>query len=106
MYGHKKVYSFGLVFFSLFAALAAGIDSNFVALCIFRALQGASAACTVPTAYAMVGITYKGQARELAVAGLGVSSSTGAILGSIGMQKLPTPKNHQRSCVLRSLCSH
>ncbi|KAH8586129.1 major facilitator superfamily domain-containing protein, partial [Bisporella sp. PMI_857] len=83
MYGHKKVYSFGLAIFSLFAALAAGIDSNFVALCIFRALQGASAACTVPTAYAMVGITYKGQAREMAVAGLGVSSTTGAIMGSI-----------------------
>lgn len=85
MYGHKKVYSFGLVFFSIFALLAATIDSNFVALCIFRALQGAAAACTVPTAYAMVGVTYQGQARELAVAALGVSSTTGAIMGSIGM---------------------
>ncbi|KAG4432240.1 hypothetical protein IFR05_012273 [Cadophora sp. M221] len=83
MYGHKQVYSYGLIFFSIFAVLAASIDSNFVALCIFRALQGASAACTVPTAYAMVGIRYKGQAREMAVAGLGVSSTTGAIMGSI-----------------------
>ncbi|KAH6723086.1 major facilitator superfamily domain-containing protein [Leptodontidium sp. MPI-SDFR-AT-0119] len=83
MYGHKQVYSYGLIFFSVFALLAASIDSNFVALCIFRALQGASAACTVPTAYAMVGIRYKGQAREMAVAGLGVSSTTGAIMGSI-----------------------
>lgn len=65
--------------------LAATVDSNFVALCIFRALQGAAAACTVPTAYAMVGVGYKGQARELAVAALGVSSTTGAIIGSIGM---------------------
>ncbi|PVH83946.1 MFS general substrate transporter [Cadophora sp. DSE1049] len=83
MYGHKRIYSFGLVFFSVFAVLAASVDSNFVALCIFRALQGASAACTVPTAYAMVGVGYTGQARELAVAALGVSSTTGAIIGSI-----------------------
>ncbi|KAH7378033.1 major facilitator superfamily domain-containing protein [Cadophora sp. MPI-SDFR-AT-0126] len=83
MYGHKTVYSVGLIFFSLFALLAASIDKNFVAFCVFRALQGASAACTVPTAYAMVGIKYKGQAREMAVAGLGVSSTTGAIIGSI-----------------------
>ena len=83
MYGHKQVYSYGLIFFSVFAPLAASIDSNFVALCIFRALEGASAACTVPTAYAMVGIRYEGQAREMAVAGLGVSSTTGAIMGSI-----------------------
>ncbi|KAL2061113.1 hypothetical protein VTL71DRAFT_7386 [Oculimacula yallundae] len=83
MYGHKKVYSFGLIFFSLFALLAASIDSSFVALCIFRAIQGASAACTVPTAYAMVGVKYQGKAREMAVAGLGVSSTTGAIVGSI-----------------------
>ncbi|KAG4411699.1 hypothetical protein IFR04_015174 [Cadophora malorum] len=66
MYGHKRIY-------------------NFVALCIFRALQGAAAACTVPTVYAMVGVGYKGQARELAVAALGVSSTTGAIIGSIVM---------------------
>lgn len=87
MYGHKFVYSYGLVLFSIFAVMAASIDSNFVALCIFRALQGASAAATVPTAYAMVGINYKGQARELAVAGLGVSSTAGAIMGSIGTRR-------------------
>ena len=85
MYGHKRIYSVGLIFFAIFAVLAATVDSNFVALCIFRALQGAAAACTVPTAYAMVGVGYSGQARELAVAALGVSSTTGAIIGSIGM---------------------
>lgn len=87
MYGHKRIYSFGLIGFSLFGALSAGIDTNFIALCIFRALQGASAACTVPTAYAIIGITYQGKARELAVAGLGVSATTGAIIGSIGTQE-------------------
>jgi MFS family permease len=84
MYGHKKIYSFGLIGFSLFGALSAGIHSSFIALCVFRALQGASAACTVPTAYAIIGITYEGKARELAVAGLGVSATSGAIIGSIG----------------------
>lgn len=83
MYGHKNIYSFGLLSFSLFSALSAGVSENFIAFCVLRALQGASAACTVPTAYAIIANTYNGKARELAVAGVGLCTTCGAIVGSI-----------------------
>jgi MFS family permease len=83
MYGHKRIYSFGLLAFALFAALTAGIDENFIAFCVLRALKGVAAACTIPTAYAIVANTYEGKARELAVAGLGAATTLGAIGGTI-----------------------
>lgn len=83
MYGHKRIYSFGLLAFALFAALTAGIDENFIAFCVLRALKGVAAACTIPTAYAIVANTYDGKARELAVAGLGAATTLGAIGGTI-----------------------
>lgn len=83
VFGHKKIYTAGLFGFAIFAALAAAIDSSVVVFFVLRAFQGICAAATVPTAYALVAISYDGRARELAVAGLGACQAVGAVVGTV-----------------------
>jgi MFS family permease len=83
VFGHRLIYIAGLVGFSIFAALTAGIDSSAIALFVLRALQGICAAATIPTAYALVANLYDGKGRELAVAGLGACQAFGAAVGTI-----------------------
>ena len=72
----------GLLLLALFSALIAGVQND-IALFTFRAFQGISAATTVPTAYALVSVTYSGRARELALSVLGMGIASGSALGMI-----------------------
>ncbi|TFK54595.1 MFS general substrate transporter [Heliocybe sulcata] len=83
IFGHKQIYTVGLLFFSLFAALTAGITSSLIALIILRAFQGIAAAATIPTAYALVATSFQGKALEMAVAGLGACQCIGVIAGVV-----------------------
>ncbi|KAH8820201.1 major facilitator superfamily domain-containing protein [Xylogone sp. PMI_703] len=80
--GHKNIFVLGLLFFALFSALIAGIQND-IALFTLRAFQGVSAAMTVPTAYALVSVSYQGRARELALSVLGMGIASGSALGMI-----------------------
>ncbi|KAK5172277.1 uncharacterized protein LTR77_003915 [Saxophila tyrrhenica] len=80
--GHKEVYILGLTLFSVFSALAAGVNTA-VGLFVVRAFQGAFAAMTVPSAYALVSISYTGRAREMALSMLGMGIATGSTVGII-----------------------
>ncbi|KAM0445990.1 hypothetical protein ACHAO4_009577 [Trichoderma viride] len=80
--GHKNIFVLGLLFFALFSALIAGI-ANDISLFVLRAFQGISAAMTVPTAYALVSVSYSGRAREMALSVLGMGIASGSALGMI-----------------------
>ncbi|TFK54877.1 MFS general substrate transporter [Heliocybe sulcata] len=83
IFGHKEIYTVGLLFFTLFAALSAGITSSLIALIVLRAFQGIAAAATIPTAYALIAANYEGKALEMAVAGLGACQSIGYVTGVV-----------------------
>jgi MFS family permease len=85
MYGHKTLYSVGVLALSLFSALIAAIPTSFPIFCLIRGLQGMAAACTVPTTYAIISTSYQGKAKQLAVAGIGFCLVMGGVLGSIRM---------------------
>ncbi|GFP57655.1 low affinity ammonium transporter [Trichoderma asperellum] len=80
--GHKNIFVLGLLLSALFSALIAGI-ANDISLFVLRAFQGISAAMTVPTAYALVSVSYSGRARELALSVLGMGIASGSALGMI-----------------------
>lgn len=81
--GHHRVYSIGLLLFTVCSGICAGID-NVIGLYVVRALQGIFAACTIPTSYALVATTYQGKSQKMAVSGLGASQAIGAVIGTIG----------------------
>ncbi|GAB5588881.1 hypothetical protein Unana1_03781 [Umbelopsis nana] len=80
--GHHLVFGYGLILFALFSALCAGID-NFMALVIFRALQGLCAASTIPSSYAIIANTYTGKTLNLALSGIACVHSIAYGLGLV-----------------------
>ncbi|KAG0239362.1 hypothetical protein BGW41_007776 [Actinomortierella wolfii] len=81
LFGHKKVFLIGLSWFALWS-LVCGFGSSPVMFCIARALQGAGAAFTIPTALALISTNYPaGPARTRALAVWGAFSGMGAVTG-------------------------
>jgi len=90
IFGHKQIFSFGLLALTIFSAVISGVTSSLLATVILRAIQGIAAAATIPTAYALVATTFEGKAREMAVAAIGPGQCVGIILGTIrkGLKRL------------------
>ncbi|KAF9162005.1 hypothetical protein DFQ26_003959 [Actinomortierella ambigua] len=81
IYGHKRVFLLGLSWFALWS-LVNGFGSSPVMFCISRALQGAGAAFTIPTALALISTNYPaGPARTRALAVWGAFGGMGAVTG-------------------------
>ncbi|KAF9436915.1 hypothetical protein BGZ76_002579 [Entomortierella beljakovae] len=95
LFGHRRLFLFGLFSFATWA-LIVSFSTSPIMFAISRALQGVSAASTVPTAMALIAINYPaGPERTKAFSifgafgGLGAVAGmlmSGGILGTIGWQ--------------------
>ncbi|KAF2200367.1 YOR378W-like protein [Delitschia confertaspora ATCC 74209] len=85
MYGHKRIYLIGWVWFaswSLIAGFSYSAGPIFFSIC--RALQGIGPALLVPNAIALIGRNFPiGTKRNIAFACFGASGPTGATMGAI-----------------------
>ncbi|GME99288.1 unnamed protein product [[Candida] boidinii] len=89
-FGRRNTLLFGYFSYTL-AALIGGFMKDYVALCIFRALQGMFVAASVPSAAGFLGATYKNGRRKNMVmsvfaAGAPVGGSLGLVLGAVFAQ--------------------
>lgn len=62
-FGRKNAMIIGFTMYAVFS-LIAGFMNNFVLLCLFRGLQGASVACATPASAGFLGSTYKDSRRK------------------------------------------
>ncbi|KAG0006377.1 hypothetical protein BGZ80_009367 [Entomortierella chlamydospora] len=81
LFGHRRLFMFGLFWFATWA-LVVSFSSSPVMLAIARALQGVSAASTVPTALALISTNYPaGPERTKAISIFGAFGGMGAVAG-------------------------
>lgn len=80
-YGRRLIFCAGMGLLSLFT-LADGLAPNFIALAIFRALQGIGAAMTVPSAVGLISNYFCARDRTLA---LTIFASAGAVGFCLGL---------------------
>jgi len=81
MYGRKRIFIFGLVFFMLSSA-ACGLSSSAVLLVVSRFIQGISAAMMSPQVLSIIQILFTGhQERTKAMSWYGITIGAGTILG-------------------------
>ncbi len=81
MYGRKKIFMVGLVFFML-SSVACGVSSGAVLLVISRFIQGISAALMSPQVLSMIQILFTGhEERTKAMGWYGITIGLGTILG-------------------------
>ncbi|KAF9971313.1 hypothetical protein BGZ73_005755 [Actinomortierella ambigua] len=81
LFGHRRVFLTGLAWFSTWSLVVSFARSPIV-FSIARALQGVGAAFTIPTALALIAITYPaGPARTKALSIFGAFGAMGAIVG-------------------------
>ncbi|KAF9113239.1 hypothetical protein BGX27_001986 [Mortierella sp. AM989] len=81
LFGHRRLFLFGLFCFATWA-LVVSFSSSPIMFVIARALQGASAASTIPTAMALISINYPaGPERTKAFSIFGVFGGMGAVAG-------------------------
>lgn len=79
-FGRKNAIMIGFSGYALFS-LIGGFMHNYILLCIFRALQGASVACSTPAAAGFLGSAYKDSKRKnlvMSVLGMGAPVGGGA----------------------------
>lgn len=82
LYGHRKFFILGLVWFTLFAVIA-GLSTSSTMMVVARGLQGIGAASTIPNAIALILRIYPmGRARNQAMS---LFSSVGAIGFVVGL---------------------
>lgn len=80
-FGRKNAMLIGFSMYALFS-LIAGFMHNFVLLCLFRGLQGASVACATPAAAGFLGSTYKDSKRKnMAMSCFGIGAPVGGACG-------------------------
>ncbi|GMF45982.1 unnamed protein product [[Candida] boidinii] len=89
-FGRRNTLLFGYISYTI-SAIIGGFMKNYVALCIFRALQGMFVAASVPSAAGFLGATYKNGRRKNMVmsifaAGAPVGGSLGLVLGAVFAQ--------------------
>ncbi|KAG0309959.1 hypothetical protein BGZ97_012924 [Linnemannia gamsii] len=81
LFGHRRMFIFGLFWFALWA-LVVSFATSPIMFILARALQGMGAACTVPTAMALIAINYPaGPERTKAFSIFGIFGGLGAISG-------------------------
>jgi EmrB/QacA subfamily drug resistance transporter len=80
--GHRKVFLFGVGLFAV-ASLVCGIAGRPVVLNAARAVQGIGAAATLASSVALLGVTFDGRERQLALAIWGAVSGTAVALGPL-----------------------
>jgi len=81
MYGRKRIFIFGLVFFMLSSA-ACGLSSSAALLVVSRFIQGISAAMMSPQVLSIIQILFTGhQERTKAMSWYGITIGAGTILG-------------------------
>ncbi|MEB3983924.1 MFS transporter [Mycobacterium sp. 663a-19] len=79
--GRKRAFVMGVAVFTIASAMC-GIAWDAGSLVVARLLQGAAAAVTLPTGFALVATTFpKGPVRNTAVAALGVMGAISAVTG-------------------------
>ena len=85
MYGHKKIFIFGWVWFSLWSLICGFCqNTDLIMFSTFRAFQGIGPALLIPNAIALIGRTYPvGLTRNLAFACFGAAGPTGAAVGAV-----------------------
>lgn len=81
-YGRKHIFCAGMATLSLWT-LADGFAPNFIALAIFRALQGIGAAMTVPSAVGIISNYFVAQDRTLALSIFGAAGAVGFCMGLV-----------------------
>ncbi|KAG0267454.1 hypothetical protein DFQ27_008745 [Actinomortierella ambigua] len=81
LFGHRRVFLTGLAWFSIWSLVVSFARSP-VVFSVARALQGVGAAFTIPTALALIAITYPaGPARTKALSIFGAFGAMGAVVG-------------------------
>ncbi|KAG0346792.1 hypothetical protein BG004_000779, partial [Podila humilis] len=81
LFGHRRLFMFGLFWFSLWA-LVVSFSTSPIMFILARALQGVGAASTIPTAVALIAITYPpGPERTKAFSIFGAFGGLGAVCG-------------------------
>ncbi|KAF8932278.1 major facilitator superfamily domain-containing protein [Dissophora ornata] len=81
LFGHRRMFMFGLFWFATWA-LIVSFSTSPIMFVIARALQGIGAACTVPTAMALISINYPvGPERTRAFSIFSAFSGLGAVVG-------------------------
>ncbi|KAF9915369.1 hypothetical protein BX616_006301 [Lobosporangium transversale] len=81
LFGHRRMFLFGLTWFGIWA-LVVSFSTNPIMFVIARALQGIGAACTVPTAMALIAINYPvGPQRTKAFSIFAAFGGMGAVVG-------------------------
>ncbi|KAK3819515.1 MAG: major facilitator superfamily domain-containing protein [Benniella sp.] len=81
LFGHRRMFLFGLSWFALWA-LVVSFSVSPIMFVIARALQGVGAACTLPTAMALVATNYPpGPERAKAFSIFGAFGGMGAVAG-------------------------
>lgn len=80
-FGRKNAMLIGFTMYAVFS-LIAGFMHNFVLLCLFRGLQGASVACATPAAAGFLGSTYKDSKRKnMVMSCFGIGAPVGGACG-------------------------
>ncbi|KAF9113976.1 hypothetical protein BGX30_006752, partial [Mortierella sp. GBA39] len=81
LFGHRRMFMFGLFWFA-FWALVVSFSTSPIMFIMARALQGVGAACTVPSAMALIAINYPaGPERTKAFSVFGIFGGLGGITG-------------------------
>ncbi|KAF9337389.1 hypothetical protein BG006_005016 [Podila minutissima] len=81
LFGHRRTFMFGLFWFSTWS-LVVSFSTSPLMFILARALQGIGAACTIPTAVALIAITYPpGPERTKAFSIFGAFGGLGAVCG-------------------------
>jgi MFS family permease len=75
-----KPFCVGLVWLSIWV-LACGFSQTLIQFCIFRALQGLGAACTVPSAVGILTSYFTGRERNLCLTIFGSAGALGFVVG-------------------------
>ncbi|KAF9113053.1 hypothetical protein BGX27_002309 [Mortierella sp. AM989] len=83
LFGHRRILMFGLFWFASWS-LVVSFSKSPIMFIIARALQGVGAACTVPTAMALIAINYPpGPERTKAFSVFAAFGGLGAVVGTL-----------------------
>jgi MFS family permease len=82
LYGRRRLFMLGMALFTL-CSLLCGIAPTDVALVVFRAAQGASAALMVPQVLATIQASSTGERRARALGLYGATAGVGAVVGQL-----------------------